>query len=77
MFKYIADSNTLALKTENDDITTFFGLQKMHRCWRYLWFGSSESGADIYPHILRKTRKKANPKIWGWPCKIEASVGYK
>ena len=33
--KCSADSNTLALKTENDDITTFFGLQKMHRCLRY------------------------------------------
>ena len=35
MLEYIADSNASALKSGNDDITTFLRPLIVHRCWRY------------------------------------------
>jgi hypothetical protein len=33
-YRYIiADSNTSALRTGDDDITKFLGALKVHRCW--------------------------------------------
>ena len=34
MFKYIAESTTLAFRFVNLDITNFFGLSKFQLCWR-------------------------------------------
>jgi hypothetical protein len=50
--RYIADTSASALKSGNDDITTFLRPLKVHRCWSYVRLYIRSHGHKILYAII-------------------------
>jgi hypothetical protein len=61
MFKYIADTQTAAMRAGNDDITSFFSPSKFQLCWRYMQFLKCTFVADIWLGIQIQSDSQINP----------------